>query len=211
MGSPDSSHRKQPRRDALIRATIEIVAERGVAGVTHRAVTERAGVPLTSATYYFATIDGLVSESLRWYANDRADIFRAAVAEALEDSKTVRSVTEAVAHMIEALPRWERVAFYELLCNAARFPAGAEFARESIEGYSRLVAHVFRQSGQPATTELVRGVFTLEIGRGLLGLIDPQFSDLDWAGTNFRALVAGYHLLAEDPERVEELMRRELK
>ncbi|EGD40644.1 transcriptional regulator, TetR family [Nocardioidaceae bacterium Broad-1] len=53
------------RRDALVRATIEVAAEKGMAGVTHRAVTERAGLPLATVGYFFDSISDLAAEALR--------------------------------------------------------------------------------------------------------------------------------------------------
>ena len=49
-----------------------MAAERGAAGVTHRAVTERAGVPLATASYFFSSIDDLVAEALRTFVADEA-------------------------------------------------------------------------------------------------------------------------------------------
>ena len=44
----------------------------GVAGITHRAVTERAGLPLATASYFFSSIDDLVAEALRTFVADEA-------------------------------------------------------------------------------------------------------------------------------------------
>ena len=41
--------RSQPRRDALLDAAVEVVGKHGLAGTTHRSVTEAAGVPLATA------------------------------------------------------------------------------------------------------------------------------------------------------------------
>src|SRR5690606_7224089 len=62
----------QARRDALLRAAVEVAAERGAAGTTHRAVTERAGLPLATASYFFASIDDLVAEALRTFVTEEA-------------------------------------------------------------------------------------------------------------------------------------------
>lgn len=52
------------RREAILDAALEVIAESGVARTTHRAIAERAGVPLGSTTYYFPTLSALVSEAL---------------------------------------------------------------------------------------------------------------------------------------------------
>ena len=49
-----SQRRSRARREALLRAAVALLAEGGVRAVTHRAVADRAGVPLAATTYYFA-------------------------------------------------------------------------------------------------------------------------------------------------------------
>ena len=52
------------RRERIARAAIAVVAEQGIAGLTHRKVAAAAGVPLGSTTYHFATLDDLVAAAL---------------------------------------------------------------------------------------------------------------------------------------------------
>lgn len=61
--------RGRPRRDPdragrIVAAAVEIIREAGVGAVTHRAVAARAGVPLGSTTYHFATIDDILEQAL---------------------------------------------------------------------------------------------------------------------------------------------------
>ncbi|MDX8354518.1 TetR/AcrR family transcriptional regulator [Cognatiyoonia sp. IB215182] len=44
---------KPERRKAILDATISVLAERGLEGVTHRAVDQAAELPVGSSTYYF--------------------------------------------------------------------------------------------------------------------------------------------------------------
>ncbi|MGJ0383866.1 TetR/AcrR family transcriptional regulator [Paenarthrobacter nicotinovorans] len=48
-------------RDALVRAAIEIVAEKGIQGLTHRSVAARAGVNHGLVALHFGSLDGLVA------------------------------------------------------------------------------------------------------------------------------------------------------
>jgi DNA-binding transcriptional regulator YbjK len=45
--------KKNDRREAILDCVIDILAMRGLAGVTHRAVDDAAGLPRGSSTYYF--------------------------------------------------------------------------------------------------------------------------------------------------------------
>lgn len=57
--------RSQRRREALIQAAVELIAEGGVPAVTHRAVAARAGLPPATTGYFFASINDLAAEALR--------------------------------------------------------------------------------------------------------------------------------------------------
>ncbi|CAN5581672.1 hypothetical protein BH10ACT1_BH10ACT1_28770 [soil metagenome] len=67
MPAPSRAHRAsaQRRRSALLDAAAELAAEVGAGAVTHRAVAARAGVPLSTTSYFFSSIDELVTEALR--------------------------------------------------------------------------------------------------------------------------------------------------
>ncbi|MET7763805.1 TetR family transcriptional regulator [Streptomyces sp. NPDC005336] len=53
------------RRQRIIDAAIAVVGERGIGGLSHRAVAAEADVPLGSTTYHFATLDDLLVAALR--------------------------------------------------------------------------------------------------------------------------------------------------
>ena len=48
----------------IARATIEVIRQRGMGGLTHRAVAQQAGVPLGSTTYYYANRQALVAVAM---------------------------------------------------------------------------------------------------------------------------------------------------
>jgi DNA-binding transcriptional regulator YbjK len=55
-------------REAIVAATVRIVAREGVPGVTHRRVAAEAGVALSSTTWHFATKTDILIAALRWTA-----------------------------------------------------------------------------------------------------------------------------------------------
>ena len=52
----------QARRAALLEAAVEVIAEQGVAGATHRAVAARAGMPTSTTSYFFSSLDELMAQ-----------------------------------------------------------------------------------------------------------------------------------------------------
>ncbi|GAA4934785.1 TetR/AcrR family transcriptional regulator [Streptomyces coeruleoprunus] len=65
QGSPRRRRDPQRRIEEIAAATEKVIAERGIEGLTHRAVAEEAGVPLGATTYHFATKDDLIAAALR--------------------------------------------------------------------------------------------------------------------------------------------------
>jgi DNA-binding transcriptional regulator YbjK len=55
-------------REAIVAATVEIVATDGVAAVTHRRVAAEAGVSLSSTTWHFAAKADILEAALEWTA-----------------------------------------------------------------------------------------------------------------------------------------------
>lgn len=70
------------RRERIIAATIDVIAEHGIAGTTHRAVAAAAGVPLGSLTYHFAGLDDMLLLAFRRQAAIVQARFRRALAAA---------------------------------------------------------------------------------------------------------------------------------
>ncbi|MFF4605134.1 TetR/AcrR family transcriptional regulator [Streptomyces sp. NPDC001339] len=66
-GQSAAKRRYDPKRRIaeITTATEKVIAERGIEGLTHRAVAEQAGVPLGATTYHFATKDDLIQAALQ--------------------------------------------------------------------------------------------------------------------------------------------------
>src|SRR3954471_15740661 len=65
-----STPKGERRRQALVEAATELLIESGFDGVRHRAVAERAGLPLASTTYYFSSLEELVTAAVERTGRD---------------------------------------------------------------------------------------------------------------------------------------------
>lgn len=114
------------RREAILRAAIAVVGELGPGALTHRAVAERAGVPLSATTYYFDSKEDLFQEAVALAAAEEVDRLEQLVLDLAprELSPTVwaREISAALWEDLEAEPA-RPVAFYEFVLEAARRPA----------------------------------------------------------------------------------------
>ena len=66
MTAPTGRRQRDPagRRQTIIDAATRVIADAGLAGLTHRRVAEVAGVPVGSTTYYFRDLDELREAAL---------------------------------------------------------------------------------------------------------------------------------------------------
>ena len=64
-------------RDAIVAATVRIVAREGVAAVTHRRVAAETGVALSSTTWHFATKTEILQAALQWTGRREVERIRA--------------------------------------------------------------------------------------------------------------------------------------
>jgi TetR/AcrR family transcriptional regulator, regulator of biofilm formation and stress response len=70
-GPPRSNRRAEAServREAIVAATVRVVARDGVGAVTHRRVAEEAGVSLSSTTWHYASKGEILEAALAWTA-----------------------------------------------------------------------------------------------------------------------------------------------
>ena len=60
-------------KQRIFNATLDIIKEKGMRGVRHRAVAERANVSLGSTTYHFKNIEDLISSTFMFW-HDKTDV-----------------------------------------------------------------------------------------------------------------------------------------
>jgi DNA-binding transcriptional regulator YbjK len=139
------------RRDRVARAAIKVVAERGIEGLTHRAVAAEADVPLGSTTYHFANLDELLAAALETAAAEN-------IAELRAWGETVDTKPDLAAAMAELIMRslgpdralW--MVGFELYVAALRRPGLRQF---SVAWDSAFVDILIRYVDEPTARALV--------------------------------------------------------
>lgn len=107
-------------REALIRATISVVAAKGMRGLTFRAVADEAGVNNSLIAHYFGNRDALISEALDW-----------TITQSIADShldefpRSKKTYVDGLIKMLETEPEQE-IFQYEMLLESRRRPELAE-------------------------------------------------------------------------------------
>ncbi|WP_317492542.1 TetR family transcriptional regulator [Haloechinothrix sp. LS1_15] len=209
---PPSSRRRsrqRPRRDAVLKAAVEVVAEEGISGVTHRAVTQRAGVPLATVSYYFSSIDELISEALHEFVRER--VAEMATPLDRDSASTPAELGQWLVSLFRDSSRQQRIAFFEILVNAQRFPELAETARHGLDAYQEGARSALQALGAPSASGDARAFVALCLGYGLLDIADPDTGDSEEFFTALAHLLLGKERARDAPEQAERRIGRALR
>ncbi|HKP08591.1 MAG TPA: TetR family transcriptional regulator [Microbacterium sp.] len=127
-------------RDLLIRATVSVVAERGLRGLTFRSAAERAGVSNTLVARHFGTREALLEAALDWATE------RTIQSTSLLDLASEEQFAAALMHSLTVEP--ELQAFqYEMIWEARRSTQYRERIARLYDRYIEAVAESLTRFG----------------------------------------------------------------
>jgi AcrR family transcriptional regulator len=116
-------------REALLAATVQVVARKGLRGLTYRAVAEIAGVNNTLVAHHFGTRDALIEAALEWSVSQSIG---------LSGLENLPSGEDDFCRSIMALIRENpdlQTFQYEMILEARRRPELAGAVRHLYESY----------------------------------------------------------------------------
>ena len=87
-------------RQQILTAASVVIVEAGVGGLTHRAVADRAGVPLARVSYHFPTVEDLMVAATSHYLDDFDERLSRMASAAVADG---RPLVEACTDFLEEL------------------------------------------------------------------------------------------------------------
>ncbi|MEU0693000.1 TetR/AcrR family transcriptional regulator [Streptomyces niveus] len=120
-----TGHADPQRRERILAATLDLIADEGVAGVSHRKIAARARVPLGSMTYHFSGIDELLREAFRLFTDHIVELFDTHLS-APADRDQARAAVADLIHTLSDGSRRDLVLTQELYTLAARQPSYRE-------------------------------------------------------------------------------------
>nr|WP_245852573.1 TetR family transcriptional regulator [Isoptericola jiangsuensis] len=106
----------------MVDACLDVVAEHGVAGTSHRRVAAAADVPLGSMTYHFDGMDDLLRAAFGRFAEQQAAGFERRLSAAADVEQAADAVVALITTDVFATQR-DLVLSHELYTLAAREPA----------------------------------------------------------------------------------------
>lgn len=196
----------QRRRAALLEAAVELSAEVGAGAVTHRAVAARAGVPLSTTSYFFSSIDELVTEALRVGAQDRVDDWDAAERAAVEAvDASADTVIEAAVDQALAASRVAEGSQVEYYLAAGRQPELQPEVSATVSRFAERVQGQFERHGAQQADDVAWAVTALGDGALLHRVAGVDIDHRARLAAGLRLLVAAAMLRDEE---IDDLLAR---
>jgi DNA-binding transcriptional regulator YbjK len=162
------------RREALLAAAVEIVAEAGVGGATHRAVAARAGVPLSTTSYFFASLDELILEALRAFVVDQVVELNAA-GRAFDDARlSPAAAVQLLVDILMAEPRAVTIAQFEIYLESARRTELQAEVKKVIASFEQVARSALTAVGARRPDAGARAFVALADGFALQRLASPR-------------------------------------
>lgn len=141
-------------KEAILNATVEVVATRGLRGLTFRAVAASAGVNNSLIVHHFGTRDALIAAALDW-ATSRS----IAVSQLSELANSEETFRQALLAMLTAELDLQ-VFQFEMIIESRRRPELVAPVRELYANYVTAVSQAVKALGlDPLDDALARTVF----------------------------------------------------
>ena len=158
--------RKDPeRKQRIVDATLIVIERHGVAGATHRRIAEAAAVPLGSVTYYFVSLEDLLTTAFLQLATTSSGAFEARLDAAATRAEAIEGVIDIIAGAVWADPRTLLLS-YELYAYAARHPEVTTVMQQWMDNSRAALGRFFDPLTARALDALVEGI-------GIHNSIDP--------------------------------------
>lgn len=152
-----TGHTDPRRRERILAAALELIAEEGVAGVSHRKVATRADVPLGSTTYHFTGMDDLLRQAFTRFADHIVAVFERHLGRAETPDQAREAVTDLI-HTLSGGPRRDLVLAQELYTLAARHPEYRSLTGEWMRRSRRLLEQHFDPETARQLDALIEGM-----------------------------------------------------
>lgn len=157
-------------RERVLDATLELIGEHGIGGVTNRAVAARAGVSPGSLSYHFPSQTALLREALLRFVVGEAERLGALAGADLAELDPLAAAVQAI---VEGADRRAVLAQTELYLQACRDPELQAVAAQAYAAYDGAARRLLEGLGvadpEPLVPALIALVDGYELRRLALG------------------------------------------
>lgn len=167
------------RRYALVSAAAELLTEGGFEAVRHRAVAQRAGLPLASTTYYFSSLDELIISAVEHIGMLEVAQLRARIAGLSRRRRSAETTAEILVDLLvgeddNPQAAEQLISRYERYIVCARLPELRDIQRRLLHQRSDAVTEAIERSGRIARVEMAYALVCLVDGAVMAALVDAR-------------------------------------
>ena len=163
------------RRYALIRAAADLLCEGGFDAVRHRAVADRAGLPLASTTYYFASLDDLIETAVDYLATTEVAELRERVSALPRRRRGAEAAADLLVDLLAGAPSREQlISRYERYIACARHPELRGAERRLLRHRIEAVGEAMARSGRQARSDMMTALLYSVDGAVVSALVDDR-------------------------------------
>ncbi|WP_231759261.1 TetR/AcrR family transcriptional regulator [Microbulbifer elongatus] len=167
---PAATNKKAEKREIakakILNATLDLIARKGLAALSHRSIASEAGVQLAMTTYYFGTIDNILVAAFDEYCKSMQPVnedLRRAQHELLSRSvdsngalkdrtQYIEGVAEVFAQLIDTGPT-ARLRQLRIECQYLYEQHPSAALAEKIHGYNDWLSGIAREFIEPLGTD----------------------------------------------------------
>ena len=176
MMTSGSTPKGERRRQALVEAAAELLVAGGFDAIRHRAVAERAGLPLASTTYYFESLDDLVTAAVEHHARGELERGKRCLDEMVTRQRSPETLVELVLELLLGPPSDSDadavLLRYERLVATGRRPYLRPLTRQLGAELRGLLKEIFIRSGADVDDRRVEHLISLVDGAVVNALIE---------------------------------------
>lgn len=183
--------RGELRRDRILDAALEVIADHGLEGATHRAIAAAADVPLSATSYFFTSLDALIGAAVTRVADGILRSADALVAGTPHPDRLDDHV-ERLVDIVTAPPGRRLLVQFEAYLGTTRRPELVEPVTRVVAAYEQAVATVLRSLGAPEPGTAARQLVALLDGFALHRIASPRADDREVLRGAVRLLVRGH-------------------
>ena len=155
------------RRAALLDAAVEVIAEQGVAGTTHRAIAARAGMSTSTTSYFFSSLDQLIAAALHVVGERIVARVDAVTAQVVDAELAPHEAIDRFVDAVMSEPEPDTVAQFEIYLECRRRPQLQPTAHRIMASIERGAAESLRALGVAHADERAPMVVALLDGLAL--------------------------------------------
>ncbi|GAB3263891.1 TetR/AcrR family transcriptional regulator [Arthrobacter pigmenti] len=147
------AHKYGGGREALLPAVIDVVAEKGLRGLTYRAVAERAEVNNTLISHHFGSRRALLEAAMEWASARSIRLTDLSVTEEVN-----AEFAQALVGLVQSEPELQLFQF-EMILESRREPELRPAAVKLYDSYVESMRQALLKHGYQDTVPLARAIF----------------------------------------------------